>query len=28
VKKRLIWLQKSDFFQLLEHWEFPPEVLP
>jgi hypothetical protein len=28
VKKRLLWLQKSDFFQLLEHWEFPPEVLP
>jgi len=21
VKKRLLWLQKSDFFQLLEHWE-------
>ena len=28
VKKRLLWLQKSDFFQLLEHWESPPEVLP
>jgi len=28
VKKRLLWLQKTDFFQLLEHWEFPPEVLP
>ncbi|NBK23930.1 MAG: hypothetical protein EOM68_18105 [Spirochaetia bacterium] len=27
VKKRLLWLQKSDFSQLLEHWEFPPEVL-
>ena len=21
VKTRLLWLQKSDFFQLLEHWE-------
>lgn len=28
VKKRLLWLQKSDFFQLLEHWELPSEVLP
>ena len=28
VKKRLLWLQKSDFFQMLEHWEFPAEVLP
>ncbi|MBI9094265.1 MAG: hypothetical protein JEY71_05230 [Sphaerochaeta sp.] len=28
VKKRLLWLQKTDFFQLLEHWEFPPEVSP
>lgn len=25
VKKRLLWLQKSDFSQLLERWEFPPE---
>lgn len=27
VKKRLLWLQKTDFFQMLEHWEFPPEVV-
>ncbi len=25
VKKRLVWLQKSDFFQMLEHWKFPAE---
>lgn len=25
VKKRLLWLQKTDFFQLLEHWEYPGE---
>jgi len=28
VKKRLLWLLKSDFFQLLEHWQFPAEELP
>jgi len=27
VKKRLLWLQKTDFFQMLEHWASPPEEL-